>query len=61
MQTVCHGMWWTYSAYMYHVYKRMPWFVVIKFGRGGGGREGVGAKLNRLRLETNYELMILEL
>ena len=29
------------------------WFVVIKIGGGGGG--GVGAKLNRLRLETNYD------
>ena len=42
-----------YSPYMYHVYIRM-WFVVNKFGEG----EGVGAKLNRLRLETDYELTI---
>ena len=31
------------------------WFVVINLGEG----EGVGAKLNRLRLETNYELMMM--
>ena len=30
------------------------WFIVINLGEG----EGVGAKLNRLRLETKHELMI---
>ena len=40
-----------------HVYTWM-WFVVINLGERDRDITGAGAKLNRLRLETNYKLMI---